>query len=295
LALIRKAFKPHLRSATFFALFLIAALPSPAIQTQPAAKPAPTQAPPAAAGANIGSGSGRINAPEQTYQYPDGQTFIYNVDWRLMNAGTTRVRLDMVNGERHVVASADSTGAVAMLYRVHDRLETFFNPQTNCALSLVKHTEEGFRRVETSVHYDYSRKKAVLDERNVRAKNQKHEEIDIPSCVTNTLAAAYYVASQPLPTGAKLIFPSADGGKPADIQVIVEAREEVKTPSGKYNTVRISAEALNGPQQGKGKVWMWYSDDARRIPVQMRARAFWGTMTFHLTQISSAPPERAGE
>jgi hypothetical protein len=135
----------------------------------------------------------------------------------------------------------------------------------------------------------------VLDERNVRAKNQKHEEIDIPSCVTNTLAAAYYVASQPLPTGAKLIFPSADGGKPADIQVIVEAREEVKTPSGKYNTVRISAEALNGPQQGKGKVWMWYSDDARRIPVQMRARAFWGTMTFHLTQISSAPPERAGE
>lgn len=212
-----------------------------------------------------------------------------------MNAGTTRVSLDTVNGERHVVASADATGAVALLYHVHDRLETFFNPQTNCALSLVKHTEEGFRRVETSVRYDYSRKKAVLDERNVKAKSQKHEEIDIPGCVTNILAAVYYAASQPLPPNAKFLFPSSDGGKPADIQVTVEAREPVKTPSGDYKTIRISAEALSGPQQGKGKVWLWYSDDERRIPVQMRARAFWGTMTFHLTQISSTPPERAAE
>ena len=295
LALIPKEFRPRLRSAGIFALLLIAAGLAVAFQTQPASRPAPAQVPPAGTGvATIGNASPKINSPEQVYQYPDGQTFIYSVDWRLMNAGTTRVRLDIVNGERHVVASADSTGAVAMLYHVHDRLETFFNPQTNCALSLAKHTEEGFRRVETSVRYDYSRKKAILDERNVRAKNQKHEEIDIPPCVTNTLAAAYYVATQPLPTGAKLEFPSADGGKPADIQVTVEAREAVKTPSGNYNTVRISAEALNGPQQGKGKVWMWYSDDARRIPVQIRARAFWGTMTFHLTQISSAPSERAG-
>jgi hypothetical protein len=200
-----------------------------------------------------------------------------------------------VNGERHIVANADSTGAVALLYHVHDRLETFFNPQTNCSLALTKHTEEGFRRVETGIRYDYSRKKAVLDERNVRMKNQKHEENDVPSCVTNTLAAAYYVASQPLLQSTTFSFPSSDGGKTADIAVAVEAREDVKTPAGSYKTIRISAEALSGPQQGKGKVWMWYSDDARHIPVQMRARAFWGTMTFQLTQISSAAAERIGQ
>jgi len=100
-----------------------------------------------------------VNPPLKEYKFPDGQTYTYGVDWRLLNAGRTTVRFDTVNGERHVIVEADSTGAVALLYHVHDRLETFFNPQSNCALALIKHTEEGFRRVETSVRYDYSRKK----------------------------------------------------------------------------------------------------------------------------------------
>lgn len=229
----------------------------------------------------------KVNPPIAEYRYPEGQTFTYGVDWRLLTAGATVVHFDTVNGERHVVVTADSTGAVALLYHVHDKLETFFNPPSNCALQLIKHTEEGFRHVETSVRYDYRIRKAVLDERNIRAKNQKHEENDIPPCVTNTVSAALYVGSQPLQQGTKFRFPSSDGGKAADIEVTVEGREKVKTPSGSYNTIRVSAEALNGPQKGKGKVWIWYSDDQKRMAVQMRLRAFWGTVVFHLAQVSS--------
>jgi hypothetical protein len=210
-----------------------------------------------------------------------------------VNAGSTTVRLDTVNGVNHVTVSADSTGAVALLYHIHDRLESYFHPQTNCSLSLAKHTEEGFRRLDSKVRYDYSQKKSVLDESNVRAKNQKHQENDIPSCVTDVISSIYYVASQNLQPGSKLAFPINDGGKTADIQVTTEGREKVKVPAGQFETVRISAVALSGPQKGKGEVWMWYSDDDRHLPVQMRARAFWGTLTFHLAQITSAPEPRA--
>ena len=230
------------------------------------------------------SGS-RINPPIPNYRFPEGQTFTYSVDWRLVTAGKATVRLDRVNGEHRVVVDADSIGAVALLYHVHDQLETFLHPATSCALSLTKHTEEGFRRVETKIRYEYGRKKAIVDDNNLRAKNMKHEENDVGSCVTNSLAALYYVGSQPLQPGSKFTFPSSDGGKTTDIEVTVEARESVKTPAGKYDTIRVSGEALNGPQKGKGKIWLWYSDDDRRIPVQMRARAFWGTMTFRLTQM----------
>jgi hypothetical protein len=261
-------------------------------QSQPA-KPAVAQ-PAASTPASTSTANSKINSSIHDYRYPEGQTFTYGVDWRLLNAGTTSVRFDTVNGERHVVVTADSTGAVALLYHVHDRLETFFNPQSNCALSLIKHTEEGFRRVETSVRYDYSTKKAVLDERNIRAKNQKHEENDIPSCVANTVSGALYVASQPLQSGSKFVFPSSDGGKATDIEVTVEAREKIKTPSDTYNAIRVSAEALNGPQKGKGRLWIWYSDDARRMPVQMRLKAFWGTITFRLSQVGNSTSEKTG-
>jgi hypothetical protein len=156
-------------------------------------------------------------------------------------------------------------------------------------LSLTKHTEEGFRRLDSKVRYDYSQKKSVLDESNVRAKNQKHQENEIPSCVTDVISSIYYVASQDLQPGSKLIFPINDGGKTADIQVTSEGREKMKVPAGQFETMRISAVALSGPQKGKGEVWMWYSDDDRHLPVQMRARAFWGTLTFHLAQITGAP------
>ena len=272
---------------------LLAAIATLGLQTKP-----PTPSGPSPATANGPSqnkaapavADSKINPPIPTYRFADGFTFTYSVDWRLVTAGQAIVHLDNVNGEHHVVVNADSTGAVALLYHVHDRLETFYNPQTNCALALTKHTEEGFRRVETKVRYDSSRKRAVVDEQNLRAKNQKHEENDIASCVSNTLAAVYYVASQPLQAGTKFTFPSSDGGKTTDIEVTVEARESVKTPAGSFNTIRVSGEALNGPQKGKGKIWMWYADDERRIPVQMRARAFWGTMTFRLTQMRAATP-----
>jgi hypothetical protein len=32
-------------------------------------------------------------------------------------------------------------------------------------------------------------------------------------------------------------------------------------------------------------VWVWYTDDAQRIPVQMRARMGWGTLTFRLARV----------
>ncbi|HJW99649.1 MAG TPA: DUF3108 domain-containing protein [Terriglobales bacterium] len=277
---------------TTIAGLLLATMATARLQTQSPGPPAqsPVTAVPNQNSAPGGVAGSTINPPFAGYSFPTSQTFTYSVDWRLLNAGTTTVQLDTVNGERHIVANADSTGAVALLYHVHDRLETFFHSPTNCSLSLIKHTEEGFRRVETNVRYDYSRKKAVVDERNIRAKSQKHEENDVAGCVTNTVAAVYYVASQPLQPGSKLVFPSSDGGKAADIEATVEARESVKTPAGTFNTIRVSAEALNGPQKGKGRIWMWYSDDARRIPVQTRARAFWGTMTFHLTQIASRTP-----
>jgi hypothetical protein len=279
------------------ALLLLALICTAGFQSPPVGNSSIAATPAGVPNQNLPSltAASKIQPPASLYSYPDRQTFTYSVDWRLVNAGTTTLHLDTVNGERHIVATADSTGAVALLYHVHDRLETFFNPQTNCSLTLIKHTEEGFRRVDSNIRYDYQRKKALLDERNLRLKNQKHEEVEIPPCVTNTVAAAYYVASQTLQPGGKFTFPSSDGGKTADIEVTVEGREQVKTPAGTYSTLRLSAEALNGPQMGKGKLWMWYTDDDRRIPVQMRARAFWGTMVFHLTQIGSATQQKSGD
>ena len=65
----------------------------------------------------------------------------------------------------------------------------------------------------------------------------------------------------------------------------VEAHDEVTTPAGTFQTLRVQPTADAGVVKNRGSIWIWYTDDARHIPVQMRARLFWGTITFRLISI----------
>jgi hypothetical protein len=65
----------------------------------------------------------------------------------------------------------------------------------------------------------------------------------------------------------------------------VEARETIKTPLGTWQTIRVQPMAAAGTVKARGNIWIWYTDDERHIPVQMRARLFWGTITFRLTSM----------
>jgi hypothetical protein len=67
--------------------------------------------------------------------------------------------------------------------------------------------------------------------------------------------------------------------------VHAEAREQIKTPAGTFNAIRVQPKTSSPLLRDKGKIWIWYSDDAARVPIQMRARLSWGTLLFYLLRI----------
>jgi len=208
----------------------------------------------------------------------------------LWSAGQATLSL-MPEGESnvHVNGSANSTGVVSALYPVHDRFDSSFDGRSLCSLSIAKHSEEGFHARETLISFSYERKRSMLDETNLKNNQRKHEENEIPGCVTDVLSGIFYAASLPLKTGDSYAFSLNDGGPTVDVTLRVEARESVTTPAGTYNTIRVAPQAASGPVKDKGQIWIWYTDDANRIPVQMRARMFWGTLTFQLARIEKIP------
>ena len=226
-----------------------------------------------------------VARPRAEYQFPIGQTYVYSGEWRVFNAGIATLRMEQAGRENRIVAAADAAGTVSLLYHVQDRLESFFDPSTFCSHNTSRHIEEGFRRVESNITFDYQRGKAVLDHKNIKKKESKHEEHDIPGCVTDMLSSIYYVASLPLLPSKTYSFPVNDGGETVTVMVHVEAREQVKTPAGTFNAIRIQPETSSPLLRDKGKIWIWYSDDAARVPIQMRARLSWGTLTFYLLRI----------
>jgi hypothetical protein len=235
-----------------------------------------------AATGQTGQNTPPLAAPRADYNYPANQSLTYTVDWRVFPAGTTVMHLQQEGDEERVSASGETLGAINLIYRVSDRFQSSFNRRTGCSAGFAKQLQEGRRQVTTDLKFDYAQGKALLNEKNLVKGSSKHSEAPVGPCVTDLLSAIFYPASQTLTPGQSFQVPVADAMHTVTVTMHVEARETVRVPLGTYPTLRVQPTAAAGTVKARGNIWIWYTDDEKHIPVQMRARLFWGTITFRL-------------
>ncbi len=229
---------------------------------------------------------GKISPPPANYHFPDKRIYTFSAEWHTLVAGTGVIHMETAGRERKIVASADTLGAVNMLFPVRDRFEARFDPQTFCSQSITKHSEEGSHKRETAIHFNYATSKSLLDETNLKTNEKKHVESDLPACASDILTGFYYLQSRPLQVGDAYEFPVSDG-KTAIVRATVEKREHIKVPAGSFSTVLVVAETISGSLQSKGKLWIWYSDDLEHTPVQIRAKLGFGNLVFRMQKIEN--------
>jgi hypothetical protein len=234
----------------------------------------------------------QIVPPPPSYHFPDGERFVYSVEWHMFNAGTATILLQRSTSGEHLISTADSAGMVNKMFPVHDVFQADIDPRTFCTSDISKHAEEGPHRLDRKVRFDYSQSKSQVDEHDLKTGNLKHTEFDIPSCVTDVVSGFFYASSLRLRPGLSQVFPVNDRGKTTDVRIEVESRELVKVPSGEFETLRVKAEPLSGAMKAKGVLWVWFSDDERHVPVQMKSKLGYGTLLFKLQRIETQPVEK---
>jgi hypothetical protein len=175
------------------------------------------------------------------------------------------------------------------IFPVHDIFEADIDPHTFCTTNVVKHSEEGSRRQDHKVLLDYARKLSVVDEKDLKTGGLKHSEFAIPGCVTDVVSGFIYASSLPLAIGYIEMFPVNDRGKTTDVRIQVESREKIKVPWGESQTLRVKAEPFSGPMKGKGVLWVWFTDDEKRVPVQMKSKLGFAALLFQLQRIDPQP------
>jgi hypothetical protein len=221
--------------------------------------------------------------PRPGFTFPQKQTLTYAVDWRVFSAGTAVVHFEAAGDLEHVSANADTSGAINLLFHVSDHFQASFDRNTGCTAEFNKQTVEGRRQVNSTLKLDYTQLKSILDEKNVTKGQTKHVETPIPGCITDLLSGLFYASSQPMEVGKSFVIPVVDALHTVPVTMKVEGKEEIKTPLGTFKTMRVQPTADAGVVKNRGNIWIWYTDDERHLPVQMRARLFWGTITFRLT------------
>jgi hypothetical protein len=228
-----------------------------------------------------------LPTPKPGFSFPQRQTLTYSVDWRVFPAGTAVIHFENDGSREKITATADTSGALNLLFHVSDKFQASFDHAKGCTFEFDKQTVEGRRQVNSALRMDYSGMKSVLDEKNLVSGQTKHIEQPITGCLTDLLSGLFYAASQPMEVGQSFVIPVADAMHTVPVTMKVEGREEIKTPLGIFKTLRVQPTADAGVVKNRGNIWIWYTDDERHLPVQMRARLFWGTITFQLTAIDN--------
>ncbi len=225
----------------------------------------------------------QLAPPRAGFSFPQKQTLTYSVDWRVFPAGTAIIHFEATGDRERITANADTSGAINLLFHVSDRFQSTFDREKGCTYEFDKQTVEGRRLINSTLRLDYGQGKSILDEKNQVTGQTKHVETPIPGCLTDLLTGVFYSSSQPMALGKTFILPVVDAQRTVPVTMKVEGREEIKTTLGTFKTLRVQPTADAGVVKNRGNIWIWYTDDDRHLPVQMRARLFWGTITFRLS------------
>jgi len=233
--------------------------------------------------ASIGQNNiSKILPPPAAYSFPTGEKLTYSVQWHMFNAGTATILMERSGVKQHLTSTADSAGIANKIFPIHDTFNADIDPGSFCTQQILKHNEEGSKRLERKIYFDYPRAKSEVDDRDLKTGLQKHAEFDIPPCVSDVVSGFFYTRSLPLRVGFSQTFPVNDGGKTTDVKLEVEAGEKIKGPMGEFQTLRVKAIPVAGPMTGKAEITVWLTDDARRVPVQMKSKLGFATLFFQL-------------
>ena len=220
--------------------------------------------------------------PRPGFSFAQRQTLTYAVDWRVFPAGSAVVHFEAAGDRERIIASAYTSGAINLLFHVADNFQSDFDREKGCTYDFDKQTVEGRRQVNSTLHIDYADSKSMLDEKNMVNGQTKHAVSPVRGCLTDLLTGVFYASSQPMVLGHNFVIPVADAMRTVLVTMKVEGREEIKTSLGTFKTIRVQPTADAGVVKNRGNIWVWYTDNDRHLPVQMRARLFWGTITFRL-------------
>lgn len=239
----------------------------------------------------------------QPLPFKDGEKLTYEVGFSKfifsgaigeINMSVSKADAPAKPGLLELRAEAVSKGFFPALFgiRLKDRFIALVDPEDFGLHTSTKIIEEGKKRREQKAVVNREAGKLIYTDRDLASKDArpKVKETSAPSWIQDILSTCYYVRTQNLEEGAVIPVPLSDEGQVYNIDVVVGKREQVKVDAGTFKTVRLEAKVFNGRfVRRSGQMFIWVTDDARRIPVRARIKSSGATVNISLKKMATTP------
>lgn len=234
-----------------------------------------------------------VPPPHAIHQtFATGETLDYNLAWLRISGGTARMTISAPEEGRYRITSVARSGsAVAKLVKVREAIETTVSRSTFSTLRFIKrHDEKGETKEDIT----------TVEDGVATRRRKKVKSVRVPTPVYDPISVIYYLRTLDLSPGAKHELELVADAKLYSVHVHVRRRERIQTPAGTFQTVMVEPTMESGGVNREERLFVWYTDDERRIPVRIRTEVKVGAITATLTVVTSGvdsvePPSVKGQ
>jgi hypothetical protein len=194
-------------------------------------------------------------------------------------------------------AEVTSKGFFARLFNLKfkETVESIVEPLTFTVKNTTILDEQGKRVRETKTTFDKTKGQMTwtLRDPNNPQSEPRQAITEFSGQLQDVLSAIYFIRTQPLEVGKGFDIYIGDGGRVYTIPVKVLERKRMRTVLGRVDAFRVNAE-LFGPERliddEKGEFSIWFTADARHIPVGGRVKTDYGTFDIKLKRVITGTP-----
>jgi len=223
-----------------------------------------------------------------------GERMEFAVGWEFINAGTAVMQVSSPQENTYRIRTFARSNAFFDLFKkVRDEIIA----EGVCNNGHMQSTLFELRQHE--VKYRANKKtEFVWPKGKVRyTQNNRTDIYDVEHGELDVMDAFFAVRSMPLEKGRVLKIPVFDSRKNYEIEVRVLKKEMLKAPWHEFVECLVIEPKLKtaGIFSSKGKMKVWLTNDARRIPLKMVAKIRFGHIIARLTGYSRAAISTAGK
>ncbi|MDQ6788262.1 MAG: DUF3108 domain-containing protein [Acidobacteriota bacterium] len=197
--------------------------------------------------------------------------------------------LDSINYSVKTTAKSKGTLPKLLDFKFSQDIKSFVDGEKFQVLKTVKRDEQGDRVRDGEAIFDYKTKKVIYTETdpNDVARPPRRAASTIENGTQDLVTAIYMLRRLPLAVGKSFELKISDSGLVYKIPVRVAARELQKSVLGKIWCFRVEPEIFgrNRLIEREGKMILWITDDARRLPIRSQINTNIGRIEVKLKQV----------
>jgi Protein of unknown function (DUF3108) len=226
--------------------------------------------------------------------FRENEKVVLSVNYFNVVAGDLAIEVQpskMVNEKKayHFSMNVKTSKMFSLFYAVDDTAETYVDYDSLAPMTYTLEGRESAQRKEVRCFFDWQKREATFWEKVIKKDDgEKKRKVvwAIDPFTQNVISALYYLRTFQLTPKKQLQFRVSDDGKNYIFHGDVLRREKLQTDIGEFNTVVVQPTfQLEGQFKPTGDIFMWFTDDDRKLPVRIEAKIKIGTLVAKLKSI----------